>query len=119
VKTAAVTLLAISTWLICEPVTAIAGAGGPGGKTRIIVDSDANNELDDQHAIAYVLLNPGSFDVEGITVNKTFGGGGIRQHAEEAERVVKLCGRSPQVRVYEGATGSFEEIRRGGASAGL
>ena len=82
-----------------------------GEKARIIVDSDANNELDDQHAIAYVLLNPGRFDIEGITVNRTAGGGDIRKHAEEAERVVKLCGLSPKVHVYEGATGSFEEIR--------
>jgi hypothetical protein len=56
-------------------------------------------------------LSPDRFDVEGITVNKTFGGGGIRQHAEEAERVVKLCGLSTSVHVYQGATGSFEEIR--------
>jgi len=88
-----------------------AGAPGGGERTRIIIDSDANNELDDQHAIAYVLLNPGTFDVEGITVNKTFGGGSIREQAEEAERVVKLCGRSPGVGVYEGATGGFREIR--------
>lgn len=80
-------------------------------RTRIIVDSDANNELDDQHAIAYVLLNQPSFEVEGITVNKTFGGGSIRKHAEEAERVVKLCGRFPAVRVYEGASGDFGKIR--------
>ena len=88
-----------------------AGAPGGGERTRIIIDSDANNELDDQHAIAYVLLNPGTFDVEGITVNKTFGGGSIRDHADEAERVVKLCGRSPGVSVYEGATGDFRGIQ--------
>ena len=111
-KTAVLAMLAICAWFIGEPPAADAGGRVPGGNTtRIIVDSDANNELDDQHAIAYVLLSPGSFDVEGITVNKTSGGGGIRQHAEEAERVVKLCGLSPEVRVYEGATGSFEEIR--------
>jgi len=80
-------------------------------RMRIIVDSDANNELDDQHAIAYVLLNRGSFELEGITVNKTSGGGSIKQHAAEAERVVKLCGLFPRVRVYEGASGNFEEIR--------
>jgi inosine-uridine nucleoside N-ribohydrolase len=83
----------------------------PANRLRIIIDSDANNELDDQHAIAYVLLNPERFSVEGITVNKTFGGGGIEEHAEEAERVVKLCGRSPAVRVYKGATGNFDSIR--------
>ena len=101
-------LTAILACLCCAP----ARADSPGEmKTRIIVDSDANNELDDQHAIAYVLLNHDRFDVEGITVNRTFEGGSIRQHAEEAERVVRLCGMSPAVHVYEGATGDFEKIR--------
>ena len=80
-------------------------------RTRLIIDSDANNEVDDQHAIAYVLLNRECFHVEGITVNKTLGGGDIRRHAEEAERVVKLCNRYPDIRVYEGATRDFEGIR--------
>ncbi|HXX64255.1 MAG TPA: nucleoside hydrolase [Bacteroidota bacterium] len=75
------------------------------------MDSDANNELDDQHAIAYVLLNPSIFQVEGITVNKTFGGGDINMQAAEAERVVTLCGLSQTVRVYKGATGDFDAIR--------
>ncbi|HEX7571612.1 MAG TPA: nucleoside hydrolase [Bacteroidota bacterium] len=111
-KAAALAMLTICAWFMVEPPVAAAGRRGPDGKkTRIVIDSDANNELDDQHAIAYVLLSPDRFDIEGITVNKTFGGGGIRQHAEEAERIVKLCGLSRQVRVYEGATGSFEEIR--------
>ena len=38
-------------------------------KIRIILDTDANNELDDQHAIAYMLFNDSIFDVEGITIN--------------------------------------------------
>jgi purine nucleosidase len=109
VKAAALAILMICAWFLAGPPPS--RKGPEGRRTRIIVDSDANNELDDQHAIAYVLLNPDRFDVEGITVNKTFGGGPIRQHAEEAERVVKLCGRSPEVRVFEGATGGFEEIR--------
>jgi hypothetical protein len=40
-------------------------------RIRVILDTDANNELDDQHAIAYLLFNGDYFDVEGITVNKT------------------------------------------------
>ena len=46
-------------------------------KTRVILDTDANNELDDQHAIAYMLFNGDYFQVEGITVNRTFNGGDI------------------------------------------
>ncbi|MBZ0255171.1 nucleoside hydrolase [bacterium] len=80
-------------------------------KMRVILDTDANNELDDQHAIAYMLFNGGVFDVEGITVNRTRGGGDVTQHYAEAERVVKLCNLYPQVKVYTGASGSFEEIK--------
>ncbi|MHC4843465.1 MAG: nucleoside hydrolase, partial [Planctomycetota bacterium] len=79
-------------------------------KIRIILDTDANNELDDQHAIAYMLFNGDVFDVEGITVNRTSGGGGIDNHVEEAERVVRLCGLHPQVKVYKGANANYEEI---------
>jgi len=110
-------VVALLLWSFCAYLssqwTAMAGADTTHDKrSRIIVDSDANNELDDQHAIAYVLLNRDRFDVEGITVNRTFGGGSIKQHAAEAERVVRLCGSYPTIRVYEGATGSFEEIRK-------
>ena len=40
-------------------------------KTRVILDTDANNELDDQHAIAYTLFSGNDFEVEAITVNRT------------------------------------------------
>ena len=80
-------------------------------KIRILLDTDANNELDDQHAIAYMLLNGGVFEVEGLTVNRTSSGGGIDEHAKEAERVVKLCRLFPELQVHKGASGSFEEIQ--------
>jgi purine nucleosidase len=80
-------------------------------KIRILLDTDANNELDDQHAIAYMLLNGDAFDVEGITVNRTTNGGGIDEHAREAERIVRLCTLYPDLEVYKGASGSFDEIQ--------
>jgi len=79
-------------------------------KIRIILDSDANNELDDQHAIAYLLFNGHVFDVEGITVNKTYNGGSIEKHFEEAKRVVRLCSLDAYVNVYKGATGQYSDI---------
>jgi len=82
-----------------------------GDKIRIILDSDANNELDDQHAIAYMLFSGDKFDVEGITVNKTRNGGSIDDHYAEAARIVKLCGLESQINVYKGATGTFDEIK--------
>ena len=76
----------------------------------MLLDSDANNELDDQHAIAYMLFNGDVFDVEGITINRTRSGGDIHEHAGEAERVVKLIGLEERVPVVKGAGGSFEKI---------
>ena len=80
-------------------------------KTRVLLDTDANNELDDQHAIAYMLFNGYNFDVEGITVNKTQNGGDVDQHFEEAERVVRLCDLHSKVKIYKGANGTFDEIK--------
>ncbi|MCF7847425.1 MAG: nucleoside hydrolase [Kiritimatiellales bacterium] len=80
------------------------------GKIRVLVDSDANNETDDQHAIAYALLSDDVFNVEGITVNKTRSGGNADEQMKEAVRVAKLCGACPGVPIHKGANGSFEEI---------
>ncbi|MEL6558790.1 MAG: nucleoside hydrolase [Bacteroidota bacterium] len=80
-------------------------------KTRVVLDTDANNELDDQHAIAYLLFSGNHFDVEGITVNKTKNGGDITQHFAEAQRVVALCDLEGKVPIYKGAEGSFDEIK--------
>ncbi len=78
-------------------------------KIRLIVDSDANNELDDQFALTYALHNSEVFDLEGITVNRTRGGGGIDAHYTEAERVITLSGRT-DVPLFKGAAGSYREI---------
>ncbi len=80
-------------------------------KTKLIFDTDANNELDDQHALAYLLFNGNHFEVEGITVNRTRNGGNIDQHYKEAERVVRLCGLFGQIDIYKGADGNFDEIK--------
>ena len=80
-------------------------------KIRVIIDTDANNELDDQHAIAYTLFSGDVFDVEGVTVNRTRSGGPVANHFAEAERVVKLCGLDKSVKVYTGAEGSFNDIK--------
>ena len=77
----------------------------------LIIDTDANNEIDDQHALAYVLLNQKVFDVKGITVNATYNGGDIDQHLAEALRVVKLCGAEDKIKVLKGADQNFEKIR--------
>jgi purine nucleosidase len=100
--TVAVCAIVASTTLIAQDVPQ---------KIRVILDTDANNELDDQHAIAYLLFNGDAFDVEGITVNRTRAGGGVDQHLAEAQRVVRLCGLHSQIDVLRGADGSFDQIK--------
>lgn len=84
--------------------------GNQSGKFDLIFDTDANNELDDQHAIAYLLTNGDFFNVEGITVNTTSSGGGIDNHYQEASRVVRLFGLENTVPIYKGANGKFSTI---------
>ena len=81
-------------------------------KIRVIFDTDANNELDDQHALAYLLFNGDVFDVEGITVNSTRYGGGIDGHYAEAERILKLCNLNNKIPLLKGANSDFPSIRR-------
>jgi purine nucleosidase len=86
-------------------------AAANAARLRVLVDTDANNELDDQHALAYVLFNGRTFDVEGITVNATRGGGDIREQVAEARRVLTLCTLQDVVALKAGANGSFSQIR--------
>jgi len=83
-----------------------------GTRIPVIFDTDANNELDDQHALAYLLLNDETFDVLGITVNATRNGGDIEEHMKEAHRVVRLVDWQERVNVFQGANGNFPEIRQ-------
>ena len=79
-------------------------------RIRILLDTDANNEIDDQHAIAYLLLSGEPFCVEGLTVNRTNNGGDIEAQALEAERIVRLCTLHPRLAVTHGASASFQKI---------
>ena len=81
-----------------------------GPKIPVIVDTDANNELDDQHALAYLFFNADIFDIQGITTNATFGGGPVEEHFAEARRVMKLCDVWDQYPLIIGADKDFEEI---------
>jgi hypothetical protein len=91
----------------------LAGAvsSGAAERIRVVLDTDANNELDDQHAIAYLLFNGNTFDVEGLTVNRTKAGGDIGQQYAEAVRVERLCGLGGRIPIRRGANAGFEDIR--------
>lgn len=80
-------------------------------KIRLIYDTDANNELDDQFALMYILVNGPTFDLEGVTVNATWSGGNIDEHYEEAKRILQLGKRYGKIPLLKGADGSFDAIR--------
>ncbi|KAA6438981.1 nucleoside hydrolase [Dyadobacter flavalbus] len=80
-------------------------------KIRLIIDSDANNELDDQHALAYAFFSRDQFDLEGITINNTRNGGTLKGHYDEAVRVAKLCNAYNDVKIYKGASGNYADIQ--------
>ena len=87
-------------------------------KIRVILDTDANNELDDQHAIAYLLFNGNTFTVEGITVNATWNGGGLQRHFNEAVRVMELCNLYGKIPLLKGASSNFTSIKGNLANGG-
>ncbi len=77
---------------------------------QVIFDTDANNELDDQHALAYLLFNGDEFDVDAVTVNATYNGGDIEGHYQEANRILQLCNLESDIPLLKGANASFSEI---------
>ena len=81
-------------------------------KIKIIFDTDANNEIDDQHALAYLFSNSYTFDIKGITVNATKNGGDIKEHYEEAKRIMQLCNWYNKAPLIFGANGNFDSIKK-------
>jgi purine nucleosidase len=91
---------------------------GGGSRIPVIFDTDANNEVDDQHALAYLLFSGNDFDVVGVTVNATSSPAGysnesdVRDHYEEARRIMQLCGEFyGKIPLLTGANSSYEDIR--------
>ena len=89
--------------------TAEKAKGSSAKKIRVIFDTDTNNELDDQHALAYLVFNQGTFNIAGITVNTTSSGGNIDLQYAEAIRVLQLC-NADTFQVLKGADKSYTEI---------
>ncbi len=87
---------------------------------RIILNTDAKNEADDQYAIAHALLTP-SFQVKGIigahfTIRQT--PGTMEASVKEAQKIVDLLGLTDQVPVVSGAPGPIPDVRTPIDSAG-
>ena len=90
----------------------ILSASKPAPLYDVILDTDTNNELDDQHALAYLLMNPETFRTVGVTTNNTHNGDGIAGQTLEARRVISLVGKFGKGIVLKpGAEADFETIR--------
>lgn len=101
-------VLGVATCLVvlgCEPPVKETS-----DRMDVIFDTDANNEVDDQHALAYLLFNPTYFRTLGITVNATRSGGAIANHVAEAKRIVSLCNLTDDVPVLVGADSGYAQI---------
>jgi len=78
----------------------------PETKKRVIVNSDAKNEADDQYAIVHAVLTP-SFDLRGI-IPAHFGTGksatSMQDSHDETMKLLRLMNLEGKVRVEDGAT---------------
>ena len=92
-------------------------------RMRLIIDTDAMAEVDDQNALAYALFSGNHFEVEGITVNRGsdyperterrpyYGRIDIDDHFQEAVNVARMCD-SPNVPVLKGPAGNYRQLKR-------
>lgn len=105
-------ILLISGFFISCGSTHLIGQTSPKAKKlSVIFDTDANNELDDQHALAYLFSNRDYFDIKAVTVNATRNGGDINGHFAEAERIMTLFRVNKEIPLLKGANKSFSEIK--------
>lgn len=79
----------------------------PGQRIRVLIDSDAKNEIDDQWAIALAILSPERFAIEGFVGanfdNERGGPDGIERSVREIETVLKKAGMAGRWPVLPGS----------------
>jgi len=78
---------------------------------KIIIDSDAKNELDDQYAITYAVLSE-SFDIRGFTASHYGKNGSMEKSHEEILHVLNLLGRSDNYPVLHGAVEALSDSKK-------
>lgn len=78
-----------------------------GERLRVIIDSDAKNEIDDQWAIALAILSPDRFAIEGFVGanfdNERGGPGGVAASVAEIETVLAKAGMAGRWPVLPGS----------------
>ena len=89
-------------------------------KIRVIIDTDAYAEADDQFAIVHALLTP-KFDVVGI-VAEQFGTGAfpdsMEKSYEEINKIVHLMGLENKIPVFRGEAQALSDEKTAGNSEG-
>ncbi len=89
-------------------------------RRRVIIDTDAKNEADDQYAIVHALLSP-TFDLRGI-IPAHFGTWrsetSMADSRAEVDLLLDLTGLTGQVPVADGAAGPIADERTPAASPG-
>lgn len=99
----------------------------PQGKIRLVIDSDAKNEVDDQFAIAWALRSPERFDLEAVYAvpfshtyyHRNLGNPdpevyedpreGMEQSYQEILKLFSLLGEDSRGRVFRGAEHYIED----------
>lgn len=83
----------------------------PRGKVRVVLDSDAFNEIDDQFALSYALSVPDKLEVEAIYAAPFYNrlsnspGDGMEKSYQEILRLIPLLHREDlKDRIYRGST---------------
>ena len=78
-----------------------------GARLRVIIDSDAKNEIDDQSAIALAILSPERFEIEGFVGanfdNERGGPGSVAASVAEIETVLDKAGMAGRWPVLAGS----------------
>ena len=82
----------------------------PTGKIRMVLDTDAYNEIDDQFAVVYSLISPEKLDVEAIYAAPFFNTrsdgpkDGMEKSYDEILRLLERLKISPENFVFKGST---------------
>ncbi len=82
----------------------------PPGKLRLVIDSDAKNEVDDQFAIAWALRSKERFDVEAVYAAPFSHDASALDHTENGKKSACLHGTASSTE--DGMEQSYQEIRK-------
>lgn len=77
----------------------------PAGALRMVIDTDAANEVDDQHALALALGFPETIRLEGLVaahLGPKQGAAGVKKSYDEIQEVLRRSPRSKPVPVLQG-----------------